>query len=274
MRCAVRCTARCMRFSRIGSPRWSRPRCSRSRSWSASPPRGRGSPSATARCGMPGRSRAGPARIRSRRKACHPRPPCCSRSSPGTERRERSPIRTPRSPCMVALPKRRPSGRRVTAARYRIRPARAADVADVVAIERATFSDPWSANDFEECIASGVPFLVAEQRGAVLGYAIAHWAADEAEILNVGVAPAYRRQGVGRALVERMLAALHDHGARVVYLEVRESNVIARRLYESLGFTEVARRACYYRRPVEDAVILRAAIPAGQTGQASAKLRS
>src|SRR2546426_3283300 len=48
-----------------------------------------------------------------------------------------------------ALPKRRPSGRRATAARYRIRPARAADVADVVAIERATFSDPWSANDFE-----------------------------------------------------------------------------------------------------------------------------
>src|SRR5881296_1906343 len=269
MRCAVRCTARCMRFSRIGSPRWSRPRCSRSRSWSASPRRGRGSPSATARCGMPVRSRAGPARIRSRRKACHPRPRCCSRSSPGTARRERSPIRTPRSPCMVALPKRRPSGRRATAARYRIRPARAADV---VAIERATFSDPWSANDFEECIASGVPFLVAEQRGAVLGYAIAHWAADEAEILNVGVAPAYRRQGVGRALVERMLAALHDHGARVVYLEVRESNVIARRLYESLGFTEVARRARYYRRPVEDAVILRAAIPAGQTGQASAKL--
>src|SRR3989454_12850965 len=122
-----------------------------------------------------------------------------------------------------ALPKRRPSGRRATAARHRIRPARAADVADVVAIERATFSDPWSANDFEECIASGVPFLVAEQRGAVLGYAIAHWAADEAEILNVGVAPAYRRQGVGRALVERMLAALHDHGARVVYLEVRRS---------------------------------------------------
>jgi len=173
---------------------------------------------------------------------------------------------------MVALLKRRPSGRRATVARYRIRPARAADVGDVAAIERATFSDPWSANDFEECIDSGVPFLVAEERGGVLGYAIAHWAADEAEILNVGVAPAFRRQGVGRALVERMLAALHDHGARVVYLEVRESNVIARRLYESLGFTEVARRARYYRRPVEDAVILRAAIPAGQTGQASAKL--
>jgi [ribosomal protein S18]-alanine N-acetyltransferase len=159
------------------------------------------------------------------------------------------------------------------AARYRIRPARAADVADVAAIERATFSDPWSADDFEQCVTSGVPFLVAEERGGVvLGYVIAHWAADEAEILNVGVAPAHRRQGVGRALVEQVLAALRDHGARLVYLEVRESNVIARRLYESLGFQEVARRAHYYRRPVEDAVILRAVIPAGQPGQASAKL--
>jgi [ribosomal protein S18]-alanine N-acetyltransferase len=117
-----------------------------------------------------------------------------------------------------------------------------------------------------------VPFFVAEERGAMLGYTIAHWAADEAEILNLGVAPAHRRQGVGRALVEHMLAALRDCGARVVYLEVRQSNVIARRLYESLGFKEVARRAHYYRRPVEDAVILRAAIPAGQVGQASAKL--
>ena len=113
---------------------------------------------------------------------------------------------------------------------------------------------------------------MAEGRGTVLGYAIAHRAADEAEILNVGVAPAHRRQGVGRALVEQLLAALRDAGARVVYLEVRASNVIARRLYESMGFQEVARRARYYRRPVEDAVILRAAIAAGRTGQASAKL--
>jgi len=142
----------------------------------------------------------------------------------------------------------------------------------VAAIERATFSDPWPASDFAECVASGMPFLVADGRGTVLGYAIAHGAADEAEILNVGVAPAHRRQGVGRALVEQLLAALRDAGARVVYLEVRASNVIARRLYESMGFQEVARRARYYRRPVEDAVILRAAIAAGRTGQASAKL--
>src|SRR2546422_5662852 len=59
---------------------------------------------------------------------------------------------------MAALPKRRSSGRPVTGARYRIRPARAADVAAVAAIEREVFADPWSANDFQECVAGGVLF--------------------------------------------------------------------------------------------------------------------
>ena len=91
---------------------------------------------------------------------------------------------------------------------------------------------------------------------------MAHFAADEGEILNLGVATPQRRGGVGRALVERLLEELRDRGVRVVYLEVRESNAAARRLYESLGFAAVGRRARYYRRPVEDAVILRAGIPA------------
>ncbi len=122
------------------------------------------------------------------------------------------------------------------------------------------FSDPWSARDFAECVASGTQFLVAEQRGVVGGYAIGLSAGEEGEILNLGVAPAHRGKGVGRALAAGMLAALRERGAQTVYLEVRASNAVARRLYESLGFREVARRARYYRRPVEDAVILRAAV--------------
>lgn len=125
------------------------------------------------------------------------------------------------------------------------------------------FSDPWSRTDFAECVTSGVPFLVAEAGGLVAGYVIAHHAADEGEILNLGVALAHRRRGVGRALVEHVLSALAARGVRAVYLEVRESNSGARRLYEALGFGEVARRARYYRRPVEDAVVLCAALSAG-----------
>lgn len=103
-------------------------------------------------------------------------------------------------------------------------------------------------------------FDVAAVDGTVAGYVIARHAADEGEILNLAVAPAHRGGGIGRALVERALAALADCGAATVFLEVRESNAVARRLYARLGFQEVGRRVRYYRRPAEDAVVLRTAI--------------
>ena len=129
-------------------------------------------------------------------------------------------------------------------------------------IERAVFSDPWSARDFRECVASDVVFLVAAAPDGVAGYVIAQDAADEGEILNLAVAPRWHRSGIGRALVERVLAALAGRGASRVFLEVRDSNAAARALYAALGFAEVGRRPRYYQRPVEDAIVLRAAIPA------------
>ena len=129
-------------------------------------------------------------------------------------------------------------------------------------IEQAAFSDPWSARDFRECVASDVVFLVAAASDGVAGYVIAQDAADEGEILNLAVAPGRQRGGIGRALVEQVLGALAGRGARRVFLEVREANTAARALYAALGFQEVGRRPRYYRRPVEDAIILRAAIPA------------
>lgn len=122
------------------------------------------------------------------------------------------------------------------------------------------FSDPWPERDMGDCVRTGVPFLVAEQGGAVIGYVIARDVLDEAEILNLGVAPARQRQGVGRTLVQGMLAQLRQGGVTTVFLEVRESNAVARRLYGSVGFADVGRRRAYYRLPTEDAVILRARI--------------
>jgi ribosomal-protein-alanine N-acetyltransferase len=132
----------------------------------------------------------------------------------------------------------------------------------------ASFADPWSFRDFAETLAAGLVFLVGvDGDDRVLGYLVARQMADEAEILNVGVTPASRRHGVGRALVAAGLERLVSLGAREVYLEVRESNLAARELYRGFAFSEVARRAKYYRRPVEDAVVLRAAIPAGEVPQ-------
>jgi ribosomal-protein-alanine N-acetyltransferase len=100
-------------------------------------------------------------------------------------------------------------------------------------------------------------FLIAEVAGKVGGYVVALDAADEGEILNLAVAPGSRRTGLGRALVEAILGVLKDRAVGQVYLEVRESNAPARSLYAAQGFREVGRRKGYYRRPVEDAIVLR-----------------
>lgn len=136
----------------------------------------------------------------------------------------------------------------------------------MLAIERVVFADPWPRHDFHDCIASGAAFLVAQAgedaRVGIAGYVVARAIAGEAEILNLAVAPGARRRGVGRALVLAVLHALGAAGAREVFLEVRESNAGARALYAAHGFREVGRRPRYYRRPVEDAILLRAALDA------------
>jgi ribosomal-protein-alanine N-acetyltransferase len=138
-----------------------------------------------------------------------------------------------------------------------VRPAERRDLAVVVAIEQSAFGDPWSANSFGQLLDNpGVLFAVAEEAGAVAGYVVAWFAADEAEVANVAVAPVARGRGVGGRLLDLALTEAARRGAATVYLEVRESNGAARRLYASRGFAEVGRRRRYYRNPVEDALVL------------------
>ena len=91
----------------------------------------------------------------------------------------------------------------------------------------------------------------------VAGYVVAWFVADEGEIANLAVDPAGWGTGVGRALLDAALAEGERRGAAAVYLEVRDSNDRARRLYRSRDFEEVGRRRGYYQRPVEDAIVLR-----------------
>jgi ribosomal-protein-alanine N-acetyltransferase len=132
----------------------------------------------------------------------------------------------------------------------------------VAEIERASFSDPWSPASFHALFRNThARFLVAERTGdagaEVVGYVVLWLVVDEAEVANLAVAPAWRRTRVGAALLDAALAAAEADGARVVYLEVRDSNVGARALYASRGFEQVGRRKRYYRRPVEDALVMR-----------------
>ena len=137
--------------------------------------------------------------------------------------------------------------------------ATSADLAEVVAMERACYSDPWPASAFAVLPDNPrVYFAVARGlAGRVIGYVVGWYVADEGELANLAVAPDDRRQGIGRALLDAMLADAMARGTRELYLEVRESNAAARRLYHSLEFEEVGRRKGYYRSPTEDALILR-----------------
>ena len=140
-----------------------------------------------------------------------------------------------------------------------VHPATIDDVDAIVAIEKAAFSDPWSENAFHEALAHPAVFFACARRGGgdVAGYVVAWFAADEGEIANLAVSPDAWGFGVGRALLSAALDVALARGASAVYLEVRDSNDRARRLYRASGFEEVGRRRRYYRRPVEDAIVLR-----------------
>lgn len=144
-----------------------------------------------------------------------------------------------------------------------VRPARIEDVESVGLIERASFPDPWGAAEFRTVLDSPQAiFLVAENIDTrrVSGYSIALTVLDESEILNLAVELPCRGHGVGGRLLDAALIEVRVRGANAVFLEVRESNESARKLYESRGFSEMSRRRKYYRNPVEDALVLRLAM--------------
>ena len=145
-----------------------------------------------------------------------------------------------------------------------MRPATAADLNRVIQIEQGSFSDPWSRHAFQGLLGDRrVLFAVAcPPSGVVTGYVIAWFVADEAEIANLAVAPEVRGQHLGSFLLDTAIRAARTRGVSSIYLEVRDSNERARALYTSRGFIQIGRRHNYYRRPTEDALVLRLVLPA------------
>ena len=150
------------------------------------------------------------------------------------------------------------------AVRCQIRPATTADIARLAELERICFSDPWSPAGLREKISATLAIgLVALSGKTIIGYAIARYAADSGEILNLAVAPDPRREGVAAHLIDALLEGLRSRKVREVYLEVRESNGPARALYKDKGFTVAGMRRAYYRYPTEDALVLRLQLDGG-----------
>ncbi|MGD8496718.1 MAG: ribosomal protein S18-alanine N-acetyltransferase [Gemmatimonadales bacterium] len=144
-----------------------------------------------------------------------------------------------------------------TAGRRVVRSMRESDLRRVLHIERRSFSIPWSEATFRGLLRRrSAALMVGEEAGEVVGYAVLWFAADEAELGDIAVLPESRGRGLGRWLLEAALAEAARRGARAVYLEVRESNTAARRLYERAGFDTAGVRPNYYTQPTEDAILM------------------
>ena len=140
-------------------------------------------------------------------------------------------------------------------------------------LHAACFDDAWSVGAMADVLASPGAFaalalLADAPEGPPVGFALARVAADEAELLSLGVIPSARQRGIGRALLDDVIRGAVTRGAAALFLEVAETNEAARRLYAANGFGAVGRRPDYYQRPNTvpiAALTLRRALPRGAT---------
>lgn len=139
-----------------------------------------------------------------------------------------------------------------------IRKGEIRDVRGIASIEKACFPMPWS----EETVLNEMQnnelatYIVAEFEGTIVGY-IGFWRVmDTFDINNIAVLPEYRRRGIGRSLLERVLLLMEEMSAENIFLEVRPSNLAAIEMYRRAGFEEVGIRKAYYEDNGEDAIIM------------------
>ena len=131
-------------------------------------------------------------------------------------------------------------------------------VAQVAALEKMCFADPWSENSVASELENiWALWLVAVEDDRVVGYIGSQTSIDETDVMNVAVHPDYRRRGIAEELIVNLVEELKKKGSHALMLEVRASNAPAIALYEKLGFLQVGCRKNYYRNPREDALILR-----------------
>lgn len=141
---------------------------------------------------------------------------------------------------------------------YQFRPMTEADLDAIMEIEPHIYSHPWSRGNFSDSLVSGYSAWVLLDGAKIIGYALMMMVLDESHLLNLSVAKVYQKQGLGRLLLEHMIAIAKKHAAANMFLEVRPSNISAIALYENIGFNEMAVRRGYYpaHNGREDAVLM------------------
>ena len=148
-----------------------------------------------------------------------------------------------------------------------IRRAGKDDAAALASLHRSCFAEAWSSASFEALLGNEHTFALAaigsSARQECDALIVTSVAADQAEILTLGTAPAMRRTGLARALVLAASAEAHSRGAVEIFLEVADNNAAAAALYSSMGFSVAGERMRYYRDGTNamDAKIMRASLP-------------
>jgi [ribosomal protein S18]-alanine N-acetyltransferase len=133
-----------------------------------------------------------------------------------------------------------------------------ADLDEVLALEARIHPFPWTRGNFGDSLESGHSAWLMKQGGVLIGYAVMMQAADEAQLLNISIAPERRREGHGSALLLHLFAVARQSGAHRMFLEVRSSNASGLALYRRHGFTPIGERRGYYpaQQGREDALVL------------------
>lgn len=132
------------------------------------------------------------------------------------------------------------------------------DLQEVMAIESAIYSHPWTQGNFADSLRAGYECRTWRLHGRLIGYFVLMVGAGEAHLLNLSVGEGSRRQGHGTALLKEAISIARGLGAGSLFLEVRPSNQPAHGLYRAFGFREVAVRRGYYpaHSGREDALVL------------------
>jgi ribosomal-protein-alanine N-acetyltransferase len=134
----------------------------------------------------------------------------------------------------------------------------ARDLDAIMQIEPHIYSHPWTRGNFSDSLKSEHSAWVLEADDQIIGYSLMMMVLDEAHLLNLSIAKAYQKQGLGRLLLEYMIQVARQQKAANMFLEVRASNISAIALYENIGFNEMAIRRNYYpaHHGREDAVLM------------------
>ena len=141
--------------------------------------------------------------------------------------------------------------------KIRLREMTQTDLPAILRLEREIFTDPWPQSAFVDVVSEpGWKGLVAETDGTIIGYACYLFVDVESHLANIAVTKTYRRKSVAKQLLDCIFEDVINRQCDFILLEVRPSNKEALAFYEKYGFRVLYRRPNYYRRPVEDAIVM------------------